>query len=222
MKNIQLCKNYDEMSKQVAEIIESRITKQNNFNLGLPTGNTPIGMYKCLVDKNIDWNKVNTFNLDEFVGVLPTHPALFRNFMLEHLHSKIKINADQIFFPTDDYDQIIANKGGLDLTILGLGMNGHIAYNEPGSEFDSISRTVVLHEGTRNLIKKNFDSEWVTPRYAKTMGIKTILDSKEIVLMASGGQKLDILERCLWMDPITDRPASALQFHKNITIFYCN
>jgi glucosamine-6-phosphate deaminase len=222
MKNIQLCKNYNEMSRQVADIIEDRISKQDRFNIALPTGNTPIKMYEYLASKQITWNKVNTFNLDEYVGVPDNHPALFRNFMLEHLHSKVAINADQIFFPTDNYDEIIAVQGGLDLTILGLGVNAHIAYNEPGSEFDSLSRTVVLEEDTRNRIIKNFGSEWHTPRYAKTMGIKTILDSKEIVLMVQGLEKLDVLERSLWMDPTTSRPASALQLHSNITIFYSN
>lgn len=219
MINIQYCKNYDVMSLEVANIVESRIDNGLR-NIGLPTGNTPIKLYEILTSRNIDWSNINTFNLDEYVGVHSNHRALFKNFM--HLHFHSKVNVKNIYFPTNDYDDVIKSQGGLDLTILGLGLNGHIAYNEPGSTFDSLTRTVVLEQQTRDLIRKEFDSEWELPRYAISMGIQTILNSKEIILMAQGPRKLDILQRSIWSEPDIHRPCSAIQLHDNVTVFYCD
>ena len=209
------------MSMQVADIVVDRINKQF-YNLGLPTGKTPIKLYEILVKKEIDWSNVKTFNLDEYLGVPSNHPLLFKNFMFEHFHKHINIKEENIYFPTRDYEEVIERNGNLDLTILGLGTNAHIAFNEPGSEFNSISRTVMLDESTKNSLIKDFGNYWLTPRIALTMGIQTILNSKEIILLVCGRNKLDILQQSLWKEPTIYRPCSALQLHKNVSVFYCD
>ena len=210
------------MSRYVATLISIRIHSGEPFNFGTPTGGTPVGMYKELVGKNLNWNNVSTFNLDEYVDIDHKHPQSYHKFMWENLHRYIGINENKVHFPHIDYDKEIDAAGGLDLTVLGIGTNGHIAFNEPGSEFGSTTRIVGLSEQTIQDNSRFFESSDKVPTQAITMGLHTIMKSRQILLIAQGQKKLDILKKALWEPVTTNVPASILQFHPNIRVFYCD
>ena len=216
--------NYERLSQLAALEIKKKIQKGNQVNLGLPTGGTPIGMYKELVnDSHLDWWNVTTFNLDEYVGIDDNHSESYVNFMNRNLFNHIDIDVFNIWFPdqTDDYDEMIDGLGGLDLTILGIGTNGHIAFNEPGSPFDSKTRVVDLDKQTIEDNARFFNSIDEVPTQAITMGLDTIMKSKEILLIAQGKKKLDIIQKAMFGEITEDIPASILQQHENLTILYC-
>lgn len=216
--------NYERLSQLAALEIKKKIQKGNQVNLGLPTGGTPIGMYKELVnDSHLDWWNVTTFNLDEYEGIDPNHPESYENFMNRNLFDHIDIDRFNVWFPdqTKDYDEMIDGLGGLDLTILGIGTNGHIAFNEPGSPFDSKTRLVDLDKQTIEDNARFFNSIDEVPTQAITMGLDTIMKSKEILLIAQGKKKLDIIQKAMFGDITEDIPASILQQHENLTILYC-
>ena len=219
MITIQYLKNYEEMSRYVATLVSIRIQSGEPFNIGTPTGGTPVGMYKELVAKKLNWNNVHTFNLDEYVNIDPQHPQSYHNFMWENLHKYVDTN---IHFPHPEYDTEISATGGLDLTILGIGTNGHIAFNEPGSEFGSMTRVVNLSQQTIADNSRFFDSIDQVPTQAITMGLHTIMKSRQVLLIAQGQKKLDILKKALWEKVTTEIPASILQFHPNLRVFYCD
>ena len=216
--------NYERLSQLAALEIKKKIQKGNQVNLGLPTGGTPIGMYKELVnDSHLDWWNVTTFNLDEYEGIDPNHPESYENFMNRNLFDHIDIDRFNVWFPSLEkvYDDVIDNVGGLDLTILGIGTNGHIAFNEPGSPFDSKTRIVDLDKQTIEDNSRFFNSIDEVPTQAITMGLDTIMKSKEILLIAQGKKKLDIIQKAMFGDITEDIPASILQQHENLTILYC-
>ena len=216
--------NYERLSQLAALEIKKKIQKGNQVNLGLPTGGTPIGMYKELVnDSHLDWWNVTTFNLDEYEGIDPNHPESYENFMNRNLFDHIDIDRFNVWFPSLEkvYDDVIDNMGGLDLTILGIGTNGHIAFNEPGSPFDSKTRLVDLDKQTIEDNARFFNSIDEVPTQAITMGLDTIMKSKEILLIAQGKKKLDIIQKAMFGDITEDIPASILQQHENLTILYC-
>ena len=216
--------SYEKLSQLAALEVKKKIQRGNPINLGLPTGGTPIGMYKELVnDPHLSWWNVTTFNLDEYIGIEPTHSESYKNFMKQNLHDHIDIDVFNVWFPnqTDDYDSMIKMAGGLDLTILGIGTNGHIAFNEPGSPFNSQTRIVDLSEQTIEDNSRFFDSIEDVPTKAVTMGLETIMKSKEILLIAQGKKKLDIIKEAMFGDVTEDIPASILQNHENLTILYC-
>ena len=216
--------NYERLSQLAALEIKKKIQKGNQVNLGLPTGGTPIGMYKELVnDSHLDWWNVTTFNLDEYMGIDPNHSESYKNFMNRNLFDHIEIDTFNVWFPdqTKDYDEMIDGFGGLDLTILGIGTNGHIAFNEPGSPFDSKTRVVDLSQQTIEDNARFFNSIDEVPTKAITMGLDTIMKSKEILLIAQGKKKLDIIQKAMFGDITEDIPASILQQHENLTILYC-
>ena len=220
-------KDYDVMSARAADIIENTIENtqdQYQCNLGLPTGDTPLGTYHQLVKKNLDWTDIATFNLDNYLDLSPDHPASFTQYMRNNLHNQININKKNIFFPTTDqnYDDTISTHGGLDLILLGLGINGHIAFNEPGSTVYSTSRIVDLLPQTLQINSKNFPSDSPVPTQAVTMGIATILKARRVVLLVQGYKKLNILKQAMWNFPSAEVPASFLQLHKNLQVFYCD
>lgn len=217
--------SYEKLSQLAALEVKKKIQRGNPINLGLPTGGTPIGMYKELVnDPHLSWWNVTTFNLDEYIGIEPTHSESYKNFMKQNLHDHIDIDVFNVWFPdqTDDYDSMIKMAGGLDLTILGIGTNGHIAFNEPGSPFNSKTRIVDLSEQTIKDNSRFFDSIKEVPTQAITMGLETIMKSKEILLIAQGKNKLDIVKEAMFGDITEDIPASILQNHDNLTILYCD
>lgn len=216
--------SYEKLSQLAALEVKKKIQKGYKVNLGLPTGGTPIGMYKELVnDSHLDWWNVTTFNLDEYEGIDPNHSESYENFMNRNLFDHIDIDRFNVWFPSLEkvYDDVIDNMGGLDLTILGIGTNGHIAFNEPGSPFDSKTRIVDLDKQTIEDNARFFNSIEEVPTKAITMGLDTIMKSKEILLIAQGKKKLDIIQKAMFGDITEDIPASILQKHDNLTILYC-
>lgn len=216
--------SYDEMSKIVALHVKRFIGNSQLGILGLPTGGTPIGMYKELrEDTKLDWSKVVTFNLDEYVGIDKDHSESYKNYMHRNLFSHIDIDKDRVHFPDGEhYDSRINYFGGLDFTVLGIGNNGHIAFNEPGSSFESKTRLVDLDERTISDNSRFFNSIDEVPKQAWTMGLKTIMDSKEIYLIAQGKSKWEIIREAFYGEITEKVPASILQKHKNLTVLYCD
>lgn len=219
---ITLFENYDQMSEYTASIVAEEISNNPNIRIGLPTGSTPIGMYKNLIQFDLDWSNVRTYNLDEYEGISHSHPESYHMFMNKNLFLHVNLKKDNIHFPDDEYDNTISEFGGLDLTILGIGHNGHIAFNEPGTPLTSRTRKVDLSEETIKANSRFFNSIDEVPKRAHTMGMKTIRESKRIILIANGPDKWDIVNKCFNGDVTKDRPASVLQMHPNIEVFYAS
>ena len=221
---IKLLKDYEKLSSLVAIIVATQIKEHPQSKLVLPTGSTPLGMYKELVRRKLDWSLVTTFNLDEYI-MNPDHPYSYHSYMRKNLFDRINIYPDNCHFPfrptLSFEDKMNVNKG-IDLCILGIGSNGHIAFNEPGSSFKSRTRVVNLSEQTIKDNSKFFDSIDDVPKQAITMGLGTIMESKKIVLMANGDHKLNILNVAMNGEVTEDVPASILQNHENVEVFYCD
>jgi len=224
--------NYEEISKEAAEIIRDAIHLKPNLVLGLATGSTPIGTYKELIRMHeageLDFSKVVTFNLDEYVGLPSTHDQSYHYFMHENLFNHININPANVHVPSGvvkDFDRYcqwyedeIAKVGGIDLQVLGIGSDGHIGFNEPGSSLASRTRIVTLTEDTIKDNARFFESEEDVPRFAITMGVGTIMEAGLCLLLANGEKKADPVE-ALVEGPITSQvTASALQMHPNATV----
>ncbi len=209
------------LSHAAAELVVKAVRGKAGVVLGLPTGKTPLGMYDALVEmyrnQGIDFSRVRTFNLDEYFGLAPTDRNSFRAYMQRHLFDYINISLDNIHIPDQvaEYEHAIREAGGIDLLVVGVAANGHIAFNEPGSSFSSRTRVVDLAPETIKNAAKQFGKD-VVPTQAVTMGIGTILESRHILLLASGKDKADIVRRAL-RGPITESvPASVLQTHPNV------
>ena len=225
--NWETVSDYAALSDRAAAIFLQSIRSNPKIVLGLPTGRTPIGMYDRVVAacsrEYHCFTEVTTFNLDEYVGIDPSHPGSYRTFMNEHLFRHVDIRAGNTHIPNglhpdpEAYEREIAAAGGLDLTFLGLGSNGHIAFNEPGTPFDAHTRIVTLTESTRIANASVFPDEEV-PTQAVSMGIGTILSSRRIVLLASGEKKHEAVARLRSGEITTDFPASALHNHKNVHV----
>ena len=217
---INKCKSYKDLSNLVADVVE-HILALPEPKLILPTGSTPIGLYKELVNRQLDWSTTTTFNLDEYI-INPNHPQSYHSFMKKHLFDRINIYPNNCNFPdrnTQAYEDIISE---VDLCILGIGSNGHIAFNEPSSSFDSVTRVVDLTEETIKDNSRFFPTIEDVPTQAITMGLKPIMSSKKIIIMANGKHKKDILEQAMYGDITEDIPASFLQKHKNVEVLYCD
>jgi glucosamine-6-phosphate deaminase len=225
--------NYDAMSREAARLVADRLRKKPNLVLGLATGSTPLGLYKELIrmqkDDGLDFSKVTTFNLDEYVGLPPSHNQSFYYFMQENLFKHINLDPRHIHVPqgmAKDVDQFcrwyerrIEECGGLDLQILGIGANGHIAFNEPGSSLGSRTRIKTLTGTTRLDNARFFERHEEVPRYAITMGVGTIMDAKELLLLANDTGKADAV-RAAVEGPITAMcPASIIQMHMLAFVF---
>jgi glucosamine-6-phosphate deaminase len=215
--------DYRTLSQTAAELVLKAIQAKPDLSLGLPTGNTPLGMYEELVKKyrenQLDFSRLQTFNLDEYCGLPADHANSFRTYMRKVFFDRVNVAAAAIHFPDEarpeKYEMDIQAAGGIDLLIVGIGANGHIAFNEPGSSVDSRTRIVDLAPETIQNARQHFGSEWV-PSRAVTMGIGTILDARRIVLLASGASKADAIERAL-RGPVSEScPASALQRHGRV------
>ena len=220
---IKVLKDYKELSYTVADIVEYQLQEQPLSRLILPTGSTPLGLYKELVNRELDWSAVKTYNLDVYI-MNPDHPQSYQTFMKENLFNKINIYPSNCQFPDRNVQLYEERLKGIpvDLCILGIGTNGHIAFNEPGSSFDSRTRVVHLDEQTIQDNSRFFDSVDDVPTQAITMGLGTIMDSKKIVLMANGEHKLNILNVAMNGEVTEDIPASILQNHDNVKVFYCD
>jgi glucosamine-6-phosphate deaminase len=225
--------SYDELSKHAAAKIISKLNADPRLNLGLATGSTPTGLYKNLIDdhkKNkTSYKQVNTFNLDEYIGISKKDPHSYHYFMCENLFNHIDIPLEQTHIPDGTasdleeecrrYEQFIKEHGGIDLQILGIGQNGHIGFNEPGTSFDSRTHIIQLADSTRKANSRFFDSLEDVPTQAITMGIASIMESKEIYLLVSGAGKAEALARLMNGEISEDFPASVLKKHPNVTIF---
>ena len=229
---ILVCKDYNEMSKKAAQMILSQITLKPNCVLGLATGSTPVGMYKNLVEMYesgvLDFSEVQTFNLDEYLGLSKDNHQSYHYFMNKHLFSKVNIDVEHTFVPNGlepdsdkacaEYNEIIRKSGGIDLQLLGLGHNGHIGFNEPCEEFEKETHCVDLKESTIEANKRFFESEADVPRQAYTMGIQNIMNAKKVLVVVSGEDKADIVAKA-FMGPVTPQvPASILQMHEDVTL----
>lgn len=216
-----------EASKFVADELIKEIRANKNLKLGLATGSTPIILYQELAkdfhDNKTDWSGITTFNLDEYIGLPVNHEQSYKVFMDENLFSKVNINKKNTYFPEIDknYDQLIQEIGGIDIQILGIGTNGHIGFNEPGSDFDSVTRVVDLTlETIRVNANKFFNGNTnEVPKTALSMGIGSILKAKKIILLAFGPSKKQAILRLKKSKGFDiEFPASALVMHPNVTI----
>ncbi len=230
--NIIITKNYQELSIKAAEIVASQIEKNKNIILGLPTGQTPIGMYKELIQKyqkgEIDFFHVVTFNLDEYYGLPAEHPQSYNYFMWNIFFNYINIKKENVHLlngETDSieqecqqYESMIDKKNGIDLQILGIGDNGHIGFNEPGKALISSTHLVNLSCNTIKANSRFFNSISEVPRQALTMGIGTIMKAKRIILLASGKNKAPAIAKTVNGLISTDTPSSFLQIHNDVTI----
>ena len=225
-------KDYQEMSRQAANILSAQVILKPDCVLGLATGSTPIGTYDKLVEwyekGDLDFSEVKTVNLDEYRGLTRDNDQSYYYFMHEHLFDRVNIDPENTNVPNgtepdadkecERYEKLIESMGGVDIQLLGLGHNGHIGFNEPGAAFEKETHCVDLTESTIEANKRFFESEDDVPRQAYTMGIKNIMQAKKILVVVSGEDKADILKEVLY-GPITPKvPASILQLHNDVTI----
>ena len=227
-----ICQNYDEVSAKAAEIFKEQINSKPDCVLGLATGSTPIGMYSCLVDmynkKEVDFSKVTTFNLDEYYPISVDDEQSYHTFMNTNLFSKINIDPSRIHIPNgetsdpiaecESYERDIAEHGGVDLQILGIGRNGHIGFNEPGMRLNTKTHITALTTDTIEANARFFESSSMVPTHALTMGISTIMSSKKIILLATGRSKHNAVKELLSTDITTDNPATMLKMHPDFTL----
>ena len=223
MNKVTMFSTYEKLSKYVANIVEEQLKENRISRFILPTGSTPLGVYKELVSRELDWGAVMTYNLDVYI-MNPDHPQSYQTFMRKNLFDKINIHPSNCQYPDRNVQSYEERLKGIpaDLCILGIGTNGHIAFNEPGSSFDSRTRVVDLDEQTIKDNSRFFDSERDVPRQAITMGLGTIMESKRVLVMAQGKKKKDILDKAMIGRITEDIPASILQTHPNMEAFYCD
>lgn len=229
---IYCAKDYYYASRVAANIISAQVIMKPDCVLGLATGSTPIGTYEQLIrwyeKGDLDFSQVHSINLDEYRGLKPEDEQSYRYFMNTHLFDSINIDKKNTFVPNGmepdkekackDYEEIIHSHGGIDLQILGLGHNGHIGFNEPGSAFEKETHCVELSQSTIEANARFFPSIDEVPREAYTMGIKSIMQAKKIVVIVCGESKKEIVKRA-FLGPITPEvPASVLQLHNDVTL----
>ena len=223
-------------SRRAAVVVAARLANAVQSNpalvLGLATGRTPVALYEELARataaRRLDWSRVTTFNLDEFLGLPPEHPASYRQFMEQHLFRHVNIRAENVNFlvgtadPAEEcrrYEQAIAAAGGIDIQILGIGTNGHIGFNEPGPALQSRTHRVSLRPETRRSNAELFagDADRV-PAEALSMGMATILQARSVILLANGESKAECIERTVHGPLTTQLPASFLQLHHDVDV----
>lgn len=225
-------KDYSSLSRMAALMIAGRIVASPAAVLGFATGSTPVGTYEELIrlykEGALDFSKVTTFNLDEYFGCPITDPNSYHAFMHEKLFNHINIRREAVHLPSGmaadadaecaAYEEKIAAAGGIDLQLLGIGHNGHIGFNEPGEVFPAVTHKVALADSTIDANARFYSSRDEVPKSAVSMGIGTIMRAKSILLLVSGAEKRDILEKALY-GPVTPAvPASILQFHHDVTV----
>lgn len=229
--NVIVVKDYEAMSKVGAEIIAKQIKEKPDSILGLATGGSPVGTYQNLIkayqNKEISFKDIKTYNLDEYVGIPQTHPQSYYYFMHDNLFNHVDILEENVHIPaisSDNYEEDCKkynealNKVQIDLQLLGIGGNGHIGFNEPGTPFDQETFIVELTEKTRQDNKRFFNSLEEVPTHAITMGIKNIMNSSSILMLISGENKADTVVRLLKGEVDPSFPASILHNHKNVTV----
>lgn len=231
---MRICRatDYNDMSRKAAQIILAQIIMKPNCVLGLATGSSPIGTYEQLIEwynkDELDFSEVTSINLDEYKGLSPEDPQSYRHFMNTHLFDHVNIDKNRTFVPdglaTDsekscaEYNANILKQGGIDLQLLGIGRNGHIGFNEPGTVFKKETHCVDLTESTIEANKRFFASEADVPRQAYSLGIKNIMQARKILVVASGEDKADALYNAIHGEITPEVPASILQLHNDVTI----
>ena len=229
---IYKAKDYKDMSRKAANIIAAQVIMKPNCVLGLATGSTPIGTYDQLVEwynkGDLDFSEVTTVNLDEYKGLPRTNDQSYYYFMHQHLFDRVNIDPERTNVPNGmepdaekecgRYEELIRSLGGVDLQLLGLGHNGHIGFNEPGEAFEKETHCVDLTESTIEANKRFFASADDVPKQAYTMGIKTIMQAKKILIVVNGENKADIVERAFFGPVTPEVPASILQLHNDVTL----
>ncbi len=225
------CRDYEEMSRRAAHLIAACVLMDPDCVLGLATGSSPIGTYDTLIEwyerGDLDFSKVKTVNLDEYQGLSGDNPQSYRYFMNTHLFDHVNIDKNNTNVPDGRadaqaecarYDRVIEALGGINLQLLGLGHNGHIGFNEPAEVFPKGTHCVALTQSTIDANSRLFDNIDEVPRFAYTMGIRSIMAAKKIVVVVSGEDKSEIV-RTAFTGPVTPQvPASILQMHPDVTI----
>ena len=227
--------DYKDLSRKTANILSAQIILKPKSVLGLATGSTPVGTYEQLIEwynkHDVDFKEVTTINLDEYVGLDGTNEQSYRYFMNHHFLNHININKERTHVPNGQaedigaeckrYNALIQEVGGIDLQLLGIGHNGHIGFNEPGEAFEQTTHEIKLKQSTIEANQRFFNHIDEVPTAAITMGIKSIMQARKIVLIANGDDKYDILQKALF-GPVTPYiPASILQLHTDLTVVYC-
>ncbi|WP_110954464.1 glucosamine-6-phosphate deaminase [Anaerosinus massiliensis] len=229
---IIVTESYEEMSTAAARIVAGQLYLKPNSVLGLATGSTPLLMYQKLVQVHeqigLDFSEAISFNLDEYLGLEPENPQSYHYFMHENFFDKINIKPENIFIPNGKpdnldeeckhYDKLIESKGGIDLQILGVGQNAHIGFNEPDVKFEATTHKVKLDEETIEANARFFSDREDVPRYAISMGIKTIMLAKKVILLANGKNKAEAIYKAIYGGVRPDAPASILQLHQDVLI----
>lgn len=226
--------SYDELSRKAANIIAAQVISKPCSVLGLATGSSPLGAYEKLADKcksgDVDFSNVTSVNLDEYVGLTADNEQSYRYFMDTNLFSKINIDRNKTHVPNgcaedmkaegQRYDALIKELGGIDLQLLGIGLDGHIGFNEPDDFFTKQTHLVTLDPSTIEANARFFASKDDVPTKAITMGMMSIMQAKKVLLIANGKNKKEIVEKSFF-GPITPRvPASILQLHPDLTVIY--
>jgi glucosamine-6-phosphate deaminase len=224
--------DYHEMSRKAANMISAQIILKPNCVLGLATGSTPIGIYRQLIEwyqkGDLDFNEVKTVNLDEYKGLAPDNIQSYHYFMKQNLFDQVNIKEENTYLPNgleenselecNRFNEVIDQLGEIDLQLLGLGHNGHIGFNEPDEVFEKGTHCVALTQSTIEANSRLFKEGEAVPSHAYTMGIRTIMLAKKILLVVSGAEKAEILAKSL-TGPVTPAvPASILQMHPDLTI----
>ena len=225
-------KDYQEASRQVANIISAQVILRPDSVLGLATGSSPIGAYRQLIEwynkGDVDFSRVRSVNLDEYVGLAPSHEQSYAYFMHHNFFDFINIKPENVHLPDgldpdaegqgEKYDALIRSLGGVDLQLLGIGRDGHIGFNEPCGEFVKGTHCVELTQDTREANARFFGSIDLVPKTAYTMGILDIMQARRVVMIASGSSKAAIVRDAFW-GPVTPQiPASILQLHPDFTL----
>jgi glucosamine-6-phosphate deaminase len=233
MKYIEV-ETYEELSTKAAELIASVVKSKPESVLGLATGSSPLGTYDGLIkaynNGEVDFSKVTTINLDEYIGLTPDNDQSYRYFMETNLFSKINVRKDYTFVPDGcakdiekeckEYDERISALGGMDIQLLGIGLDGHIGFNEPDDVFVKETHLVDLDPSTIEANARFFESVDDVPKQAVTMGMGGIMGAKKVLLIANGKNKEEIVKKAFF-GPITPKvPASVLQLHPDVTVIY--
>lgn len=224
--------DYEDMSRKAANILSAQIIMKPDCVLGLATGSSPVGLYKCLVhwyeQGDLDFSQVTSVNLDEYKGLSGDNDQSYRYFMDSHLFNHVNIDKMRTFVPNgleDDpqqecarYDQVLEDVGQVDIQLLGMGHNGHIGFNEPSDFFEKGTHCVDLAQSTIEANKRFFEKEEDVPRQAYTMGIQSIMRAAKVLVIVSGAEKAEIVAEA-FAGPVTPRvPASVLQLHQNVIL----
>ncbi|AHF61327.1 glucosamine-6-phosphate deaminase [Spiroplasma mirum ATCC 29335] len=223
--------NKNEIGKVVGKMFVNAVQANPKIVLGFATGSSPETTYQYLIDdyqrNNTDWSNVVSFNLDEYIGLEPTHPQSYHYFMNDKLFNHINIKKENTHVPqgTGDYvvfvkqyDEMIKKAGGIDIQLLGVGTNGHVGFNEPPADFNSLTGVVDLVESTIKANARFFDSIDQVPKQAVSMGIKSILNAKKIILIADGHAKTQAIKQLIEGEISNEWPCTSLQMHNDVTV----